>query len=75
MKVGDLVTLNRSHMEKTNIFYDSWLQLGLILELNSHLGNHDNAIATVVWWKNGKTHETCTYPVSKLEVLSESIPG
>ena len=71
MNVGDLVTLDRSHMEKANWFYDSWLKLGLVLELNGHLDNRADDVATVMWWKEGEDRKISACYVSELEVLSE----
>ena len=67
MKVGDLVTDDRSHMDKTNLFYDSWLRIGLIL------GWYDTpkGIVIVGWWRRGKPYESQPIHVSKLEVISE----
>ncbi len=66
MKVGDLVTDNRSHMDKTNLFYDAWIRIGLILEWY----DTPKGMVTVGWWRHGK-YETNPCHVSKLEVISE----
>ena len=68
MKVGDLVTDSRAHMEKTNLFYNSWLRIGLILKWY----DSPKGIVTVVWWRRGKLNEINPCHVSKLEVISEA---
>jgi hypothetical protein len=59
-------------MEETNWFYNSWLKLGLVLELNRHLDNRADDVATVMWWKDGEDRKINACYVSKLEVISES---
>ena len=51
MKVGDLVMDDRSHMDKTNLFYDSWRRVGIVLSIefnppSSHGGDVE------VFWSN-----------------------
>ena len=64
MNVGDLVTDDRSHMEKTNWFYNSWLRYGLILEWY----DEPKGWATVMWWRHGKVEEEQCH-ISNLEVI------
>jgi len=68
VKIGDMVTTDRSHMEKTNLFYDSWIRYGLILEWY----DTPKGMVIVGWWSHGKLQEINPCHVSKLEVLSES---
>lgn len=68
MKVGDLVTDDRSHMDKTNLFYNSWRRIGLILEWY----DTPKGMVTVGWWRQGKLCDINPCHVSKLEVISES---
>ena len=67
MKVGDLVTDDRSHMAKTNLFYNSWRRIGLILEWY----DTPKGMVTVGWWRQGKLCDINPCHVSKLEVISE----
>lgn len=67
MKVGDLVTDDRSHMDKTNLFYNSWRRIGLILEWY----DTPKGMVTVGWWRQGKLCDINPCHVSKLEVISE----
>ena len=55
-------------MEKTNLFYDSWIHYGLVLEWY----DTPKGMVTVGWWRNGELYETNPCHVSKLEVVSES---
>ena len=66
MNVGDIVTDDRSHMDKSNLFYDAWLRLGLVVDIRQS----NPTIATVIWYRSGKVWET-NQEVSKLEVISE----
>ena len=68
MKIGDLVTDNRDHMGRTNLFYDSWLRYGLILEWY----DTPKEMVMVAWWRHGKLDEINPCHISKLEVLSEA---
>jgi len=68
VKVGDLVTDDRSHMDKTNLFYNSWRRIGLILEWY----DTPKGMVTVGWWRQGKLCDINPCHVSKLEVISES---
>ena len=65
MKVGDLVTDDRSHMDKFNWFRNAWIRRGVIVEV------HNPKVVSVVWQKNGKMWRQCEQ-VSKLERISES---
>ena len=67
MKVGDLVTDDRSHMDKSNLFYNAWLRYGVILNIDES----EQDVATVMWHRYGKSWVTST-ETSKLEVLSET---
>jgi len=67
VKVGDLVMDDRSHMDKTNLFYDALLRYGVIIEIDSH----GPGVVTVVWSSDGKAWEQ-TIKLSRLEVISES---
>ena len=67
MKVGDLVTDDRSHMDKTNLFYNSWRRIGLILEWY----DTPKGMVTVGWWRQGKLCDINPCHVSKLEVISD----
>ena len=64
MKVGDLVTDDRSHMDKFNWFWNAWIRRGVIVEV------HNPKVVSVVWHKNGKMWRQCEQ-VSKLEILNE----
>ena len=63
MKVGDLVTKSRKHMSEDNLFYNSWLRVGIILV--TQIANSDQWVT--VMWASSITHE----PSSGLEVISE----
>jgi hypothetical protein len=67
VKAGDLVIDDRSHMNKSNWFYNAWLRYGLILELNDTAAG----IVTVAWWRHGKLDSIHKCPASKLELISE----
>ena len=63
MKVGDLVTDDRSRMDKSNWFWNAWIRRGVIVEV------HNPKVVSVVWHKNGKMWRQCEQ-VSKLEILN-----
>ena len=67
MRVGDMVTDDRSHMDKSNLFYNAWLRYGVILKMD----NQKPDLVTVMWWKHGKSSVT-VMGISKLEAVSES---
>ena len=64
MKVGDLVTDDRSRMDKSNWFWNAWIRRGVIVEV------HNPKVVSVVWHKHGKMWRQCEQ-VSKLEILNE----
>ncbi len=64
MKVGDLVMDDRSHIDKSNWFWNAWRRRGVIIKV-------DGIHANVVWSYEGKTWEQCV-KLSKLERLNES---
>jgi hypothetical protein len=55
-------------MGRTNLFYDSWLRYGLILEWY----DTPKGMVMVAWWCHGKLDEINPYHTSKLEVISEA---
>mgnify|MGYP004448723127 FL=1 len=55
-------------MDKTNLFYNSWRRIGLILEWY----DTPKGMVTVGWWRQGKLCDINPCHVSKLEVISES---
>ena len=63
MKVGDLVTDDRSHMDKSNWFWNAWIRRGVVVEV------HNLKVVSVVWHKNGKMWRQ-REQVSKLESLN-----
>ena len=68
MKVGDLVTKDRSRMDKSNFFYDSWLQIGIVLSIEFNPPTSHGADVEVFWSKIGTSWED----EIALEVLNES---
>ena len=68
MKVGDLVTKDRSRMDKSNFFYDSWLQIGIVLSTEFNPPTSHGADVEVFWSKIGTSWED----EIALEVLNES---
>jgi len=64
MKPGDLVMDDRSHMDKSNWFWNAWLRRGVVVEV------HNPKVVSVVWQKHGKVWRQCEQ-VSKLEILNE----
>ena len=72
MKAGDLVTDNRNHIEKTNIFYNSWLRIGIILSIeNNVLYPLDELWATIIWTDSKKQLIT-QEPLCGLETINEA---
>jgi len=67
MKVGDLVTDNRSHMEKSNLFYDCWLRIGIVLSIEFNPPTAHGRDIEVFWSKIGISWED----EITLEVLNE----
>ena len=67
MKVGDLVTHDRSHMDKSNFFYDSWLQFGIVLNIELNPPTSHGADVEVFWPKHGVSWED----EISLEVINE----
>ena len=65
MKVGDLVTDDRSHMDKSNWFWNAWIRRGVIVEVPIP------EVVVVVWQKHGKVWRQ-NMEVSKLEILNEA---
>jgi len=63
VKVGDLVTDDRSHMDKSNWFWNAWIRRGVIVEVRNP------KVVSVVWHKNGKVWRQ-NMEVSKLEILN-----
>ena len=68
MKVGDLVTTDRSRMEKSNLFYNTWLQIGIVLSIEFNPPTAHGRDVEVFWSKIGISWED----EIELEVLSES---
>jgi len=68
VQVGDLVTNNRSHMDKSNFFYDAWLQIGIVLSIELNPPTSHGMDVEVFWPKIGISWED----EIALEVLSES---
>jgi len=68
MKVGDLVTKDRSRMDESNFFYDSWLQIGIVLSIESNPPTSHGRDVEVFWSKIGTSWED----EIALEVLNES---
>ena len=64
MKVGDLVIDDKSHMDPSNIFYDAFKRLGVVMSY--HYG------IVEILWTNGKTQWTTKEHASKLVVISEN---
>ena len=54
-------------MDKTNLFYNSWRRIGLILEWY----DTPKGMVTVGWWRQGKLCDINPCHVSKLEVISD----
>ena len=69
MKVGDLVTKDRSRMDKSKFFYDAWLQIGIVLSIEFNPPTAHGSDIEVFWSKIGISWED----EIALEVLSESI--
>ena len=69
MKVGDLVTKDRSRMDKSNFFYNAWLQIGIVLSIEFNPPTSHGRDVEVFWFKIGTSWED----EIALEVLSESI--
>ena len=67
MKVGDLVTTNRSHMDKSNVFYASWLRIGIVLSIEFNPPTALGRDIEVFWSKIGISWED----EITLEVLNE----
>ena len=65
MKVGDLVMDDKSHMDESNWFRNSWIRRGMVVEV------HNPKVVSVVWLKHGKMWRQCEQ-VLKLEILNES---
>ena len=63
MKVGDLVMDDRSHMDKSNWFWDAWRRIGVVIKVD---GMH----ADVAWSHEGTTWEQ-RISLSKLEMMNE----
>ena len=68
MKVGDLVTTNRDHVDKSNLFYDSWLRIGIVLSIEFNPPTAHGRDVEVFWSKIGTSWED----EIALEVLNES---
>ena len=67
MKVGDLVTTNRDHVDKSNLFYDSWLRIGIVLSIEFNPPTAHGRDVEVFWSKIGVSWED----EIGLEVISE----
>ena len=73
MKVGDLVTTNRSHMDKSNVFYDSWLRIGIVLSIEFNPPTAHGRDVEVFWSKRGSHASGISWEDEiGLEVLNES---
>ena len=73
MKVGDLVTDNRSHVGKSNLFYDSWLRIGIVLSIEFNPPTAHGREVEVFWSKRGRHARGINWEDEiALEVLSES---
>ena len=68
MKVGDLVTHDRSHIDKSNFFYDAWVRLGVVLSIEFNPPTSHGADVEVFWSKHCVSWED----EISLEVISES---
>ena len=64
MKVGDLVTDDRSHMDKSNWFYNAFKRLGVVMV-------YRKGTVEVLWTNHRGQWTTHEHP-SKLVVISES---
>ena len=63
MRVGDLVTDDRSHMDKSNWFYNAFKRLGVVMGIKEEVE---------VLWTNERGQWTTQEHASKLVVISES---
>jgi len=63
MKVGDLVMDDRSHMEPSNLFYNAFKRLGVVMGIKEEVE---------VLWTNHRGQWTTQEHASKLVVISES---
>ena len=63
MKVGDLVTDDRSHMDESNWFYNAFKRLGVVMAVKEEVE---------VLWTNHRGQWTTHEHASKLVVISES---
>jgi hypothetical protein len=71
MKVGDLVTTNRSHVDKSNLFYDCWLRIGIVLSMEINPPTSHGADVEVFWSKPKPGMVSWEDEIA-LEVLNES---
>jgi len=53
VRVGDLVVKERSHMDKSNLFYDSWLRIGIVLSIEFNPPTAHGRDIEVFWSKRG----------------------
>ena len=73
MKVGDLVTTNRDHVDKSNLFYDSWLRIGIVLSIEFNPPTAHGRDVEVFWSKRGSHAGGISWEDEiALEVLNES---
>jgi len=73
VKEGDLVTHDRSHIDKSNFFYDSWLQIGIVLSIELNPPTSHGADIEVFWASRGKHPSIISWEDEiSLEVISES---
>ena len=73
MEVGDLVTTNRSHVDKSNVFYDSWLRIGIVLSIEFNPPTAHGRDIEVFWSKRGSHASGISWEDEiGLEVLNES---
>jgi hypothetical protein len=64
MKVGDLVTDGKSHMDPTNLFYDAFFRVGIVLDVGE--------MVRVAWTNKSEKRWTTQERPSRLVVISES---
>jgi hypothetical protein len=63
VKVGDLVMDDKSHMEPSNLFYNAFKRLGVVMAVKEEVE---------VLWTNHRGQWTTHEHASKLVVISES---
>jgi hypothetical protein len=69
VKVGDLVMDDRSHVDKTNLFYNSFLRVGIVLSIEFNPPTIHGRDVEVLW----SNHDATSWEDEiALEVISES---